>query len=275
MSSRKARQILQVDHAQHFLAFLVEVGIAREAVAAHGVEVFLDRQIFVQGDDFVNRAHQIGHGHFREFQRLRQDVALVVGELFLAGAGIGAQDQLQLLGRVMGVVAAGAGQAGHAQHHVGAGIEHEDEGVHGPVETVERQGAPQGDRLGNADRQRFRRQFADHDVQEGDDAEGDHEGDAMDDFLGGDAGQCEQRFEQAGKGRFADPAQAEGGEGDAQLAGRQVGVELAVDFREDAAAQAGGFCNCPYARLAQGDDAEFRRHEEAVQRHQEEGENDK
>jgi hypothetical protein len=33
--------------------------------------------------------------------------------------------------------------------------------------------------------------------------------------------------------RFADPAQAQGGEGDTQLAGRQVGIELAVHGAQD------------------------------------------
>ena len=272
-------QVLQVDHAQHFLAFLVEIGVAREAVAAHGVEVFLDRQVLVQGDDFVNRAHQVGHGHFREFQRLGQDVALVVGELFLfalftGGAGVGTQDHLEFFVRVVGLVPAGAGEAGHAQHHVGAGVQQPDRRVHRPVEAVQRQRTPQADRLRGADRQRLRRQFAHHDVQEGDHAERDHEGHAVDQLFVGDAEQGEGRFEDAGKSRFADPAQAQRGQGDAQLAGRQIGVELAMDFVEDAAAQAAAFRNRAHAGFAKGDDAEFGRHEEAVQRHQEQGQND-
>jgi len=41
-----------------------------------------------------------------------------------------------------------------------------------------------------------------------------------------------------GKGRLTDPAQAQRGEGDAQLAGGQVGVELVGYLAQDAAAPA-------------------------------------
>jgi hypothetical protein len=50
----------------------------------------------------------------------------------------------------------------------------------------------------------------------------------------GDADERQQRFQQAGKRRFADPAQAQRGQRDAELAGRQIGIQLAVDFAEDA-----------------------------------------
>jgi hypothetical protein len=48
-----------------------------------------------------------------------------------------------------------------------------------------------------------------------------------------------------------------------------------VDLGQDAAAQAAGFGDRAHARLAQRDDAEFGRHEEAVQGDQEQGQNDK
>jgi hypothetical protein len=131
-----------------------------------------------------------------------------------------------------------------------------------------RQRAPQADRLGIADRQRLRRQFADHDVQKRDDAERDHERHAVDQLRRGDADHPEHRFEQAGEGRLANPAQAQGSQRNAELACRQVGVELGMDLLQDAAAQAGGLGDGADARLAECDDAELGRHEKAVQRYQ-------
>jgi hypothetical protein len=55
----------------------------------------------------------------------------------------------------------------------------------------------------------------------------------------------------------------------------RVGVELAVDLEQDAAAQAAGLGDGAYARFAEGDDTEFGGDEEAVQRHQDQRQNDK
>ncbi|MNY42248.1 hypothetical protein D3C86_1771180 [compost metagenome] len=77
-----------------------------------------------------------------------------------------------------------------------------------------------------------------------------------------------------GEGRLADPAQAQRGQGDAQLAGRQVGVQLVVHGAQDVPAPAvlggqgldlGG---------AQPDDGELGGDEEAVEQHQQQGEQD-
>ena len=85
----------------------------------------------------------------------------------------------------------------------------------------------------------------------------------------GDADGGEQRLEQAGKRRFAHPAQAQRGQRNAQLAGRQVGIELAVHLAEDAPAQPLRLGNCPYPGFTQRDNAEFGRHKESIERDQE------
>ena len=89
-----------------------------------------------------------------------------------------------------------------------------------------------------------------------------------------DADHAEQRLEQAGEGRLADPAEAERGERDAELAGRQVGVELVVHLGQDAPAQALRLGDGAHARLAQRDDAEFGRHEKSVQHDEDQGQQD-
>jgi hypothetical protein len=123
-----------------------------------------------------------------------------------------------------------------------------------------------------ADRQRLGRQFAHHDVQEGNHAERHHERERMDHRDRGDAHGQQHRLHQARESRLADPAQAQRGERDAQLAGRQVGVELAVDLAEDASAHALAFGDGAHAGFAQSDDAELGSDEEAVQHDQENGE---
>ena len=48
----------------------------------------------------------------------------------------------------------------------------------------------------------------------------------------------QQRLENVRERRFTDPAQAQGGEGDTQLARRQVGIELTVHGAQDVPAPA-------------------------------------
>src|SRR5690606_22939981 len=84
----------------------------------------------------------------------------------------------------------------------------------------------------------------------------------------------EQRLDQVGKGRLADPAQAQRGQGDAQLAGRQIGVELMVDGAQDLAAPAVLAGDGLHLGGAQLDHGELGRHEEAIEQNQEEGEQD-
>jgi hypothetical protein len=78
----------------------------------------------------------------------------------------------------------------------------------------------------------------------------------------------QQRFEQVRERRLTDPAQAQGGEGDAQLAGRQVGVELVVYGAQDAARASRAVGDGFDPGGAQLDHGELRRNEEAVEQHQ-------
>ncbi|MCY1532296.1 hypothetical protein D9M68_675610 [compost metagenome] len=94
----------------------------------------------------------------------------------------------------------------------------------------------------------------------------------MDQLLRIDADVFQQGLQQVGEGRLADPAQAQGGQGDAQLAGRQVGVQLVVHGAQDAAPPAVLVGDGLDAGGAQLDHGELGGHEEAVEQHEEEGE---
>ncbi|MNE13964.1 hypothetical protein D3C80_1068200 [compost metagenome] len=158
--------------------------------------------------------------------------------------------------------------AGNAQDGVGAGIEQVDGRVHRPVEQVQRHGGPQRQQLGLADGPGLGRQLADHDVQVRDDEEGDEERDRLDQLGAVHAEIGQQWFQQVGEGGLTHPAQAQRGEGDAQLAGRQVGVELVVNLAQDVATPAVLFGDGLYACSAQLDHGELCSNEEAVEQHQ-------
>ncbi|OMP13004.1 hypothetical protein COLO4_02447 [Corchorus olitorius] len=189
------------------------------------------------------------------------------------GGAVGVQDQLEFVATVVVLmVRARFALAGDAQDAVGAGVEQPDGRVHQPVEEVQRHRRPQREQVGLADRPGLGRQLADHDVQVGDDEEGREEGDAVDHLGAADADGAEQGFEQFGEGRLADPAQAQGGQGDAELAGGEVGVELVVHLLEDAPAPAVLLGDGLHAGGAQLDHGELGGDEEAVEQHEEEGE---
>ena len=163
---------------------------------------------------------------------------------------------------------------GNAQDGVGTGVEHEDRRVHQPVEGVQRRGRPQRQQLGLADRPGLGRQLADDDVQVGNDEERREEGDAVHQCRRLDAEAGQHGFEQVGEGRLADPAKPQRGQGDAQLAGREVGIHLVVHGAQDVPA--------PAMRLGQGidlgraqtHDGELRGDEERTERDQQRGHQD-
>ena len=73
----------------------------------------------------------------------------------------------------------------------------------------------------------LRSEFAQDDVQRGDQGEGDRDRDA----VGGGSRDArrearQQRLDQIGERRLADPTEGERGDGDAELRGSQVGVEV-------------------------------------------------
>ncbi|MNF81550.1 hypothetical protein D3C84_638270 [compost metagenome] len=136
------------------------------------------------------------------------------------------------------VMRAGFTLACDAQNGVGAGVEQVDGRVHGPVEQVQRHRCPQRQQLGLADGPGFRGQFTHHDVQVRNDEEGGKERHAFDHFRRVDADGAQDGLENVGKRRLTDPAQSQRREGDAQLAGREVSVELTVHGAQDVPAPA-------------------------------------
>ncbi|MDF9775922.1 hypothetical protein OKW11_002879 [Pseudomonas baetica] len=179
------------------------------------------------------------------------------------------QDQFQFFTAVvMLVMRAGFALAGDAQDLVGAGVEQVDGRVHDPVEQVQRHGGPQRQQFRFADRPGFGGQFADHDVQVRNDEEGGEERNRLDHFGGIDAHGTQHRCQEVRERRFSDPTQAQGGEGDTQLAGRQVGIELTVYGAQDVPAPAVFIRDGLDPGRAQLDHGKFRRNEKSVEQNQ-------
>ncbi len=106
-------------------------------------------------------------------------------------------------------------------------------------------------------------------MQIGNYEEGGKERHALDQFRSVHAHRCEQWLQQVREGRFTDPAQAQRGEGDTQLTGRKVGVQLAMDLAQNVPAPAVLVGNGFNLGRAQFDHGELCRNEKAVEQDQE------
>src|SRR5471032_697670 len=260
------QQVLDVQQADKLVAHRVIHRVAAELVAAEQREDFLERGVEVEGDKVFARVGPVHHFQFANFHGGGEYTHALVARV-LATAGV--QDQLEFFTAVMVLmVRARLALAGNTQDGVCAGVEQVNRRVHRPVEQVQRHRGPQRQQLGFADGPGFRRQFTYHDVQVGDHKEGGKERHALDHFRRLYAHRAQQRLEDMRKSWLTDPAQAQGGQGDTQLAGRQVGVELAVHGAQDLPTPAVLVGDGLDPGGAQFDHGKFRRNEETVEQYQ-------
>ena len=80
--------------------------------------------------------------------------------------------------------------------------------------------------------------------------------------------QAKRALDQAGQRRLADPAEAQGGEGDAELGGRDVAVERLNGRPGQPSFAVAGLGHLIEPGLPRADQRELRRHEEGVGEHQ-------
>ena len=260
------QQVLDMQQAQKRIALGVVDRVAAEFVATEQRQDLLQRGLGVQCHQVFARVGPVDHLQLAHLDsRSQYTHALVAGVLTAAGV----QDQLEFFTAV-GVIVMSAGftLAGNPQNGIGAGVEQVDRRVHGPVKQVQRHGRPQRQRFGFSYSPRFWSQFADHNVQVGNDEEGGKERHALDHFGRFDAHGAQYRLQDVGERRFADPAQPQRRQGDTQLAGRKVSVELVVDGAQDLSAPAVHVCDGLDPGRAQFDHGKFRRNEEAVEQNQ-------
>ena len=269
---QRQQQVLDVQQADELALVAVPDRVAAVLMAADHREDVRQRRVVLEVDQVFAGVGPVDHLQFAQLHRRGQHAhALVAGVLGAAGV----EDQLQFVAAVvMLVVRAGLALAGDLEDGVGAGVEQPDRRVHQPVEEVQRHRRPQRQQFRLADRPGLGRQLADHDVQVGNDEERGEEGDTADQFVGMHADHRQQRFQEFGEGRLADPAQAQGGQGYAQLAGGQVGVQLVVNLAQDGAAPAVLLGDGFHAGGAELDHGELGGDEEAIEQDEEKREED-
>ena len=191
------------------------------------------RRADVLGDvdrhDRRDRRHDVARLLLVEVKDAGQHAGLAGVEM-AAGAGLG-DDRAQLLGArallEVGVVL----DPQRAQQRAGGLVEQVDEGPHDPVEEVQRARDVDGDRLGVDDRVDLRHLLAGGDVAGRDEDVGDRDRDRR------GRGVCEaleRGLEQRGDRGLAEEADAQRGERDAELAGREVLAEV-VELLDDEA----------------------------------------
>ena len=146
-------------------------------------------------------------------------------------------------------------------------VEQPDGGIEEFVEPLQRLRDPEGSRQRLLDGQGFRREFAHDDVQEGDDGETDREGEPV--GLGGvNAEVFERGRQQGGEDRLAHPAQAQAGEGNAELGRAEGRVEIANNAARNRGAPVTFGDEGFELGVADFDEGELSRNEEAVEQNQ-------
>ncbi len=179
----------------------------------------------------------------------------------------GGGDELEFFGRVDGAFAGERG-AEEAEDEGGGGVHHADEGAGDADEDVHGAGDGEGDAFGALEGEGFGDEFAEQELEVGDDGEGDDDGEGVGVDDGVRRKDGEQRAasveEHLGDGGFAQPAEGERGEGDAELDGGEEVVDVVLEVEGGAGAGTAEGEQLLHARLAHADEGEFGSHEEAV-----------
>jgi len=147
-------------------------------------------------------------------------------------------------------------------------------GANRDLEEAHRGRRQEGDAFREADREGLRRQLADHDVQERDGRERDRDRRVLDHARRLDAERGEDRREEMREGRLADPAEAQAGQRDPELGGREEDVEAPVERGREARLPVAFGRQGLHPRRPHPHHGELRSNEEGVHHDEAEGERD-
>ena len=155
--------------------------------------------------------------------------------------------------------------AGDPEDRVRARVHQCDERIHHPVEEVQRVRAPERESERTLYRKVLGGELADDDVQVGDDAERQREGDDLEKRRGQP---CEHRREQCRDRRLTDPADSERAKRHAQLGRRYVLIELIDNARREASTGAALLGELVELGFSDPDKRVFGRDEEPVRQNE-------
>lgn len=230
-----------------------------------GLEVVLD----VQRDHHISRCHDVAHAAVIEREHVEQDVFLRgrhiagffafgddVTEFFFRVGEFGFRDSLDFE-QVL-------------QQPVGGAIEHPDGGLEDDVKKVQRRADGERGLKRLADRERLWHELAQHDVEEGDDAVGQEVGRAGDDGLTLNAEVKEHRLNEPIDKRLADAAEGNAGQGNAELGGGEVAIQVMHLMAGEGSAAATLVDGGLELRTADLDDGELGSHKKGIEQNEEE-----
>ena len=224
---------------------------------------FLDEHVGGEREDALARDHDLAGGDLVELDGAVDDGFLIFGEHAHAAGGGG--DELELFG---GVDSAFLGHWGaeELQNELRRSVHEADGGASEGDEDFHRPGDGDGDLFGFAEGEGFGDELAEQDVEVGNQGEAQHDGYYGDQVgVDGRVGDgLEPSSEEAGDDGFADPAEGEAAEGDAELDGGEEVVEVLLEAADGAGSEDVLGDELLDAGLADADQGEFRGDEEAV-----------
>ena len=181
--------------------------------------------VHLHGEDLFVRHHHVAHPGLRDPEDVAED-APGVGPDPSRLARL-ADQQRQLLGRVDGVGVTRRAHPERPHQPVARAVHHEQDRAEDAPEDQQRPRAPQRHPTGAIQGDRLGSQLADHDVEEGDQREGDRDGHRVHRHRRPQSHQPEQRIDQTCDQRLADEAQPDARDRDPELCGGDRVVEVA------------------------------------------------
>ena len=262
------KNVLDVDHANDVID---GTGVNGNAGALGGGEQVHG---FFEGSGGGERVHVRARDHQLADLDL-VELHSVLHELHFGGLKEAAiaglfDDHVQFFGGANAVVAGRRGDAEPENDFVGNGVKEIDGPGEKFEEGVEGAGDDQSDALGVGQAEGFGNQFAEDDLNNGEQAEGEDQSDGVRGQSDPHAGKCGgERTQEFGQGNFTDVAQGQAGQSDADLHAGNDAAEVSGEEFDDACAGITALRELADARLANGDEREFGGGEETVDGDQE------
>src|SRR2546423_1427941 len=238
-----------------------KAGVARFDRA---LDVDLEAFLEIEKHDFAARRHDIAHDALPQIERVHEQIAAQLRYFIGLFALVENEAQLFLAVRQLG--------PGHRfdpqqflEKEIRRFVQDPDGRFEQDVETAERPGERERNRKRIADRDIFRRQFAEDNVEKSNPEECQRDRDRRDKRVRMDVRQDEGRLEQVGEKLLANPAQRETREGDAELGRGKVGIEMVADVLGKNGPQISFILESIQLAAPDLHDRKFRRHKKGVE----------
>ena len=264
----RPQQILGVQHADDVFRLVAPQRDAGVFGGQHLAHQFLRRQVGIDHHHLGAMDHDVGDCQIAEAEHIVDVLGLAAFDLAVLGRFL---HQPFDLGIGQDFMLRGFLHAEQPQDRARRAVEQPVQRIEHQVGEVKRIGDPLRDRHRLPDRECLRHLLADHDVQRREHQEaGQERGEVQRGIRHSERDQ--NRPEQSRNGRFADPAEAERGHGDAELAAGEIGFDVAHHALQQTRAEPVLLGHGLDAKAAALHQRKLGRHEECVGGEQEDGE---